>query len=60
MQSRLNLKSKSNTSLSRLIIKIIAAISLIVLVFYFIEKISFPFPQKEINKDVTDKIIKLK
>ena len=60
MQSRLNLKSKSNTSLSRLLIKIIAAISLIVLVFYFIENISFPFPQKEINKDVTDKIIKLK
>ena len=28
--------------------------------FYFVEKINLPFPKKEINKDVTDKIIKIK
>ena len=33
---------------------------LIVLAFFFIEKIDFPSPQKEITEDVSDKIIKLK
>ncbi len=60
MQPRLNLRSKTSSSMGRLLFKIFIAISILVLVFYFVEKINLPFPQKEINKDVTDKIIKLK
>ena len=60
MQPRLNLRTKNKSSLGKLLFKILAAGFVLVLVFYFVEKISLPFPQKEINEDVTDKIIKIK
>tara|TARA_Y100000817_G_C16753260_1_gene498069 strand:+ start:726 stop:908 length:183 start_codon:yes stop_codon:yes gene_type:complete len=60
MQSRFNLTSKKSSSLGGLLIKILIFISLLILIFYFVEKINLPFPKKEINKDVTDKIIKIK
>ena len=61
MQPRLNLKSKTSSSpVLKLILKVIIIVSVLGLIFYFVEKVNFPHPQQEIKKDVTDKIIKLK
>jgi hypothetical protein len=61
MQPRLNLKSRTgSSSVLRLISKVLIIVSVLGLIFYFIEKVNFPYPQQEIKKDVTDKIIKLK
>ena len=61
MQPRLNLKSRTgSSSVLKLISKVLIIVSVLGLIFYFIEKINFPYPQQEIKKDVTDKIIELK
>ena len=60
MQPRLHPRSRSGTPLIRTVIKILLVIFLAVFGFYFVEKINFPSPQKEINEDVTNKINKLK
>ncbi len=59
MQQRLQ-RSKSNTSFVRMIVKILLAFLVILFSFFFIEKIDFPSPKKEIIEDVTDKTIKLR
>jgi len=61
MQPRLNLKSRTGpSSVLKLIAKVLIIVSVLGLIFYFVEKVNFPYPQQEIKKDVTDKIIKLK
>ena len=61
MQPRLNRRSKtSSLSVLKLISKVLIIVSVLGLIFYFVEKVNFPHPQQEIKKDVTDKIIKLK
>ena len=61
MQPRLNLKSRTGqSSVLKLISKVLIIVFVLGLIFYFIEKVNFPYPQQEIKKDVTDKIIKLK
>jgi hypothetical protein len=61
MQPRLNLKPKTAlSSVLKLISRVLIIISVLGLIFYFVEKVNFPHPQQEIKKDVTDKIIKLK
>ena len=59
MQSRLQ-RSKGNVSFIKIFVKMILVILLIFFGFFFIEKIDFPSPKKEINEDVTNKIIKLR
>ena len=59
MQQRLQ-RSKSNTSFVRIIVKILLAFLVILFSFFFIEKIAFPSPKKEIIEDVTDKTINLR
>ena len=59
MQQRLQ-RSKSNTSFVRMIVKILLAFLVILFSFFFIEKIDFPSPKKEIIEDVTEKTIKLR
>ncbi len=59
MQQRLQ-RSKNSTSFVRTIVKILILFLLIVFSFFFIEKIDFPSPKKEIIEDVTDKTIKLR
>ena len=60
MQPRLNLRSKNNSSLLGLTIKVCAIIVFISLAFYLVDKIDFPSPQSETKEDVTNQIIKLK
>ena len=60
MQHRLNpLRQKTNPVINSLI-KVFVILSILGMTFYFVEKIQFPSPQKEMKKDVTDKIIKIK
>ena len=59
MQPRLQ-RSGTGTSFAKVFIKFLVVLILIVLAFFYIEKIDFPSPQKEITEDVSDKIIKLK
>ena len=59
MQPRLQ-RSTAGTSFAKVIVKLLAVLLLMFLAFFFVEKIDFPSPQKEIIKDVSDKIIKLK
>tara|TARA_B100002052_G_C15695204_1_gene512536 strand:- start:603 stop:785 length:183 start_codon:yes stop_codon:yes gene_type:complete len=60
MQPRLNPSSRNNQPLIKVLIKILIVVFLGVLAFYFVEKIDFPSPQKEIKEDVTNQIEKLK
>ena len=59
MQPRLH-RSRTGTPFIKVVVKLLLVLFLIVFAFFFIEKIDFPSPQKEITEDVTDKIIKLK
>ena len=60
MQPRLNLRSKSSSSLLSTILKGLFVVVLISLLFFLIDKIDFPSPQSETKEDVTNQIIKLK
>jgi len=60
MQHRLNpLRKKTNSAVNSLI-KVFIILSILGMTFYFVEKIHLPSPQKEIEKDVTDQIKKIK
>ena len=59
MQPRLQ-RSKSGGPFLRVIIKFVLALLFIFICLFFVEKIDFPSPQKEIIEDVSDKIIKLR
>ena len=60
MQHRLNpLRQKTNPAISSLI-KVFVILSVLGAIFYFVEKIHLPSPQKEIEKDVTDQIKRIK
>ncbi len=59
MQPRLQ-RSRADTSFAKVIVKLLAVLLLMFLAFFFVEKIDFSSPQKEIIQDVSDKIIKLK
>ena len=59
MQPRLQ-RSGTGTPFIKVIIKLLLVLFLLIFAFFFIEKIDFPSPQKEITEDVSEKIIKLK
>jgi len=59
MQQRLQ-RSRGGTPFVRIIVKILLVFLVILFSFFFIEKIDFPSPKKEIIEDVTDKTIKLR
>ncbi len=60
MQHRLNPLRKRNNPVVSSLIKIFVILSIIGAIFYFVEKVQLPSPQKEIQKDVTDKIERIK
>ena len=59
MQPRLQ-RSRTGSPFIKVIAKLLLVLLLIFLAFFFVEKIDFPSPQKEIIEDVTDKAIKLR
>ena len=59
MQPRLQ-RSRTGTPFIKVVVKLLLVLFLIVFAFFFIEKIDFPSPQKEITEDVTEEIIKIK
>jgi len=60
MQHRLNPLRKRNNPVASSLIKIFVILSIIGAIFYFVERVQLPSPQKEIQKDVTDKIERIK
>ena len=60
MQHRLNPRRQKNNSFFSSIIKLLIFLGILGAVFYFIEKIQLPSPQKEIQKNVSDQIQKIK
>ena len=60
MQHRLNPLKKRSSSTTNSLIKVFVIITILATSFYFVEKIQLPSPQKEIEKNVTDKIEKIK
>ena len=60
MQHRLNPRRQKNNSFFSSIIKLLILLGILGAVFYFIEKIQLPSPQKEIQKNVSDQIQKIK
>ncbi len=60
MQHRLNPRRQKNNSFLSSLIKLFILIGILGALFYFIEKIQLPSPQKEIQKNVTDQIKKIK
>ena len=60
MQHRLNPLRQKTSPVTRSLAKVFAILTILGIVFYFVEKIKLPSPQKEIIEDVTDKTIKLR
>ena len=60
MQHRLNPLRKKTSPLINSLVKVFVILSILGLIFYFVEKIQLPSPQKEIQKDVTDQIKRIK
>ena len=59
MQLKYNRKPSLGSSILKILTKIILAIVAFIFVIFFIEKVSFPSPEKKFQIDVTDKIKKL-
>ena len=59
MQLNYNRKPSLGSSILKILTKIILAIVAFIFVIFFIEKVSFPSPEKKFQIDVTDKIKKL-
>ena len=60
MQHRLNPLRQRTSPVTRSLAKVFAILTILGIVFYFVEKIKLPSPQKEIKKDVTETIIRIK
>ena len=60
MQLKYNRQPSLGSSIVRILIKILLAIVIIFIAIFLIEKINFPAPEKKINTDITNEIIKLK
>ena len=60
MQLKLNREKSLKQSLTKSVLKGVLLIVFILTTFFLIEKINFPAPEKKINKDITNEIIKLK
>ena len=60
MQYKFTSRQRFKQSLIRTLIKIILVIILFVAAIFVLDKFDFPSPEKKINKEITDEIIKLK
>ena len=59
MQLKYNRQRSFGSTLIRTIIKLFFIIIFFILDIFLIEKVSFPFPEKEFNVDITNDIKKL-
>ena len=60
MQLKLNQIRSSRSSFKVVILKLIAVSLLATLALFLIDKVNFPMPKKEIKKNITNEIKKLK
>mgnify|MGYP001388436592 CR=1 FL=1 len=60
MQLKYNRRSSLGSSLTRILIKLILILLLVMVGIFLIEKIDFPSPDKNYKIDITDEINKLK
>ena len=60
MQYKFTSRQSFKQSLIRTLIKIILVLILFVAAIFVLDKFDFPSPEKKINKEITDEIIKLK
>jgi len=60
MQLKLNQIRSSRSSFKAVILKLIAVSLLATLALFLIDKVNFPMPKKEIKKNITNEIKKLK
>ncbi len=60
MQYKFTSRQSFKQSLMRTLIKILLILILFVAAIFVLDKFDFPSPEKKINKEITDEIIKLK
>ena len=60
MQLKFNRQKSLRDSLMQKMLKLIVFVGLFVIVVFLLDKINFSKPDKEINSDITNEIIKLK
>ena len=60
MQHRLNPRRQKTNPFLGSLVKVLVIITILGGVFYFVEKIQLPSPQREIQKNVTDEIKRIK
>ncbi len=60
MQLKFNRQKSLKESLIQRILKLIVFVGFFVIIVFLLEKINFSQPEKKINTDITNEIIKLK
>ena len=60
MQLKFQREKSIGQSIGRTLIKIFIALVILLAAIFFLDKINFSSPKKDIQKDVTNEIIKLK
>ena len=60
MQLKYNRQSSLGSSITRILIKLVLILLLVIVGIFLIEKIDFPSPNKNYKIDITDEINKLK
>ena len=60
MQYKFTSRQSFKQSLMRTLIKILLVLILFVAAIFVLDKFDFPSPEKKINKEITDEIIKIK
>ena len=59
MQLKYNRQRSLGSSLTRILIKLILLVIVVIIGIFLIEKINFPSPKKNFNIDITNEIKKL-
>ena len=60
MQLKYNRQQSIGSSITRIIIKLVLILFLLIIGIFLIEKINFPSPKQDFKIDITDEIKKLK
>ncbi len=60
MQLKFNRQQSFKQTIFQKLLKLILILAILVVGVFFIEKINFPYPKENIQKNITDEITKLK